>query len=81
MGKQDEKLIQKIEKRPYGHNITYEELEKYYILYGFFPEKQNGTSHVQFKNRETGKRVTVKKKSPVKPSYIKEAVRIVHEDE
>ncbi len=81
MGKQDEKLIEKIEKKPYGHNITFEELEKYYKLHEFYPEKQNSTSHVHFKNLKTGERVTVPKRNPVKPSYIKQAVSIVHDDE
>jgi predicted RNA binding protein YcfA (HicA-like mRNA interferase family) len=77
----DEKLIRKIAALPCPTDISYPELEKYYRLHGFFPEKQDATSHVQFKNQHTGRRGTVKNKSPVKPSYVKEAVRIVHEEE
>lgn len=73
----DDKLIEKIEQRPTRHDITYEELEKYYKLHGFFPEKYKGTSHVMFKNKE-GIRVSVPKKNIVKPTYVKQAVENVH---
>lgn len=80
MGKQDEKLINKIESRPFRHDITYSELERYYRLHGFLPEHQNGTSHVQFKN-DAGIRVTVKKRQSCQSQLVKQAVKLVHNDD
>lgn len=80
MGRRDEKLISKIESKPFRHDIQFNELEKYYNLHGYFAEKQDGTSHVQFKNSANGIRVTVKKENPVKVSYVAQAVKIVKQE-
>lgn len=79
MGKM-EKLIAKIESKPIRTDISYTELERYYNHFGYFAKKQNGTSHVQFV--KPGKTpVTVKKQSPVKSCYVKQAITVVHDDD
>ena len=79
MGKK-EKLIAKIETKPIRSDILFDELEQYYNYFGYYAKKQNATSHIQFV--KSGKRpVTVKKQNPVKCSYVKQAIAIVHDDE
>lgn len=75
-----EKLIAKIESKPIHSDILFTELEKYYNHFGYYAKKQDGTSHVQFV--KPGKiPVTVKKQNPVKCSYVKQAISVVHDED
>ena len=77
---QIDKLIKKIENYRSGDQISFSELEKYLIYFGFFIKSHNGTSHVIFKHELLSRPFPVSKHgNKVKAGYVKQAVELVEE--
>ena len=77
---QIDKLIKKIENYRSGDRISFSELEKYLIYFGFFKKSHDGTSHVIFKHDLLSRPFPVQKHgNTVKAGYVKQAIELVDE--
>ena len=73
-----DKLIEKIESRPFRKDVTFDELERYLSIFNIIRVRSKG-SHVQFKT-QSGQTFTIPNNlNPVKPAYVKLAVEFTSE--
>lgn len=66
-----EKLIEKFMTKPLRNDLTYEELEKLFEMFGYMKKEGKG-SRVRFSNRETGDIFAMHKPHPgnILKSYV-----------
>ena len=80
----ESKLIEKIESVPIRSDISVQEFNKYLEINGYFLARHDGTSHMQFKHKQTGDILTVAYHNKhVKVAYVKDAIRQIksHKEE
>ena len=74
------KLKEKIEEKEVRSDVTFKELSKYLNHYGFYLVKTKG-SHHKFENEFKESIIIPVHSSYIKQAYVKEAVKIVKEND
>ena len=71
------KLYQKIKNNP--KNVSFNELDKLLTRFGGFKRRnpRGGSSHYTYSHSDLSEIITIPKSRPVKPIYIKKALRAI----